>query len=164
MLVESNPSMSYTTVHIPSTSSNDSTPRPTRTTSTTQDDVHAVRLNAFNNSMQEARDARSNRTVLIFLSFVYVPQIIAAIVVLALHWPHAEDCARLKLWVSVQTVYLAGTLATEWLLVCFVVTLEREKSMLTSLSNSILWKQGGFPKQHARGTWLPCGVLITRWN
>ena len=106
--------MSNTTIHIPSTSSNDST---TRRISTSKDDVHAAQLNTFKNSVQEARYSRSNRAVLIFLSLLSAPAIIAEIVVLAQYWPHAEDCARLKLWVSVQTVYLAGTLATEWLLV-----------------------------------------------
>ncbi|KAE8913736.1 hypothetical protein PF005_g2674 [Phytophthora fragariae] len=80
------------------------------------DEAHAVRLNVLNSSVQEARDARNSRLIMWAISLVNVPQIAAAVAVLALHWRSETLCYRIQVWVLLHTVHLALTLLLEWTL------------------------------------------------
>lgn len=87
-----------------------------RPSSSRSGEANAVRMNALNSSMQEAREARSNRTVLIVVTMLYIPQIIASIIVMGLFWTDAANCFRLKLWLAGQATFLSLSLAVEWVL------------------------------------------------
>ncbi|TDH71890.1 hypothetical protein CCR75_002674 [Bremia lactucae] len=82
------------------------------------DEAHAVRLNVLNSSVQEARDARNSRLIMWAISMVNFPQIVMAVVLLALYWQSETLCYRIQVWVLLHTVHLTLTLLVEWTLYC----------------------------------------------
>ncbi|KAG7377357.1 hypothetical protein PHYPSEUDO_011769 [Phytophthora pseudosyringae] len=80
------------------------------------DEAHAVRLNVLNSSVQEARDARNSRLIMWAISLVNLPQIVAAVAILALHWQGETLCYRIQVWVLLHTTHLTLTLLLEWAL------------------------------------------------
>ncbi|KAI9916315.1 hypothetical protein PsorP6_016746 [Peronosclerospora sorghi] len=80
------------------------------------DEAHAVRLNVLNSSVQEAREARNSRLIMWAISLVNLPQILAAIVILASSWKHETLCFRIQVWVLLHTIHLTLTLLLEWTL------------------------------------------------
>ncbi|KAF1772360.1 hypothetical protein GQ600_16989 [Phytophthora cactorum] len=50
------------------------------------------------------------------ISLVNLPQIVAAVVILALHWQGETLCYRIQVWVLLHTIHLTLTLLLEWTL------------------------------------------------
>lgn len=84
--------------------------------SNSNEEAHAVRMNVLNSSVQEAREARNSRMIMWVLTLVNVPQVLAAVVILALKWRDQTLCYRIQIWVLLHTIHLALTLALEWVL------------------------------------------------
>lgn len=80
------------------------------------DEAHAVRLNVLTSSVQEARDARNSRLIMWAISLVNVPQILAAVTILASKWQVETLCFRIQVWVLLHTIHLTLTLVLEWTL------------------------------------------------
>ncbi|DBA05051.1 TPA: hypothetical protein N0F65_000739 [Lagenidium giganteum] len=78
------------------------------------EEAQAVRMNVLNSSVQEAREARNSRLIMWILTVVNLPQIVAAVVIMALRWKDATACYRIQVWVLLHTLHLAFTLALEW--------------------------------------------------
>ncbi|GLE00056.1 hypothetical protein PINS_up008783 [Pythium insidiosum] len=81
---------------------------------TLNEEAQAVRMTVLNSSVQEARDARNSRLIMWIITFVNVPQIVAAAVILALKWTESTLCYRIQIWVLLHTIHLSLTLALEW--------------------------------------------------
>jgi hypothetical protein len=80
------------------------------------DEAHAVRINVLNSSVIEAREARNSRLVIWIITFVNIPQIIAASIVMGLNWKTDALCYRIQVWVLLHTIYLASALGVEWIM------------------------------------------------
>ncbi|GLE07980.1 hypothetical protein PINS_up018848 [Pythium insidiosum] len=62
------------------------------------DEAQAVRTTVVHSRLMEGRDARNSLLLVSIHTFVNVPQIVAAAVILALKWTESTLCYRIQIW------------------------------------------------------------------